>query len=90
MKQTKTKDEALMDLEGYGRFNLKRSLTVSPVPSTHRRTRRGPRFVGRTCPVVQGDQSPVLPRAKMVPRLVKDGMGNDVRTYVPYKRRKRK
>ncbi len=81
MSRKLTEEEILFEKEGFGRFNLRRSAEIHPVPATHRRTRRGPRAVitnrtTRSMPDIGFD------RTKYRPRLTKDEMGNDVRIMV--------
>lgn len=87
MKKTKTAEEILFEKEGRGRFHLQATTTFFQLPN---HTSTGPRKVGTNLPVPGRDNSPVLPRVKLVGRLQKDAMGNDVRVFVPFKRRRRK
>jgi hypothetical protein len=83
MKTKKSPEEQLFEKEGRGRFNLKNAMTFYELPL------KRPRAVGINLPVVGRDTSPVLPRVKLVPRLQKDAMGNDVRVFVPAKKKRR-
>lgn len=76
-----TEEEKLMEQEGFGRFNLRKSAEIHPVPITHRRTPRGPHSEITNRPtrmiLLQG-----FDRTRYMPKLVKDAMGNDVRMMV--------
>jgi hypothetical protein len=78
MNRVRTEEEALMEREGYGRFNLRRSAEVHPV---NRRTRTGPSRVITTRPT-RTLASTGVDRTKYLPKLVKDTEGNDVRMMV--------
>lgn len=82
MKRILTDEEALMEREGYGRFNLRQSAEKHPAPSTHRRTRRGPQAVITNRPTRHFPDEG-FDRTKYRPKLTKDAMGNDVRIMVP-------
>ncbi|MGL5935059.1 MAG: hypothetical protein ACRCZI_05500 [Cetobacterium sp.] len=73
------KDQLFNPKTGRGTFNLEKSLRSSQTrPST------------KTNQPIPGKCTlPVLPRVKLVGRLAKDAMGNDVRVFVPVKKRKR-
>lgn len=87
MKRAYTPEELLMFKEGRGRFNLKKTLSVYPAGKPGRST--GPVTQMINLPLFQGDTSSVLPRVKLVPKMMKDAMGNDVRVFVPYKKKRR-
>ena len=87
MKRAYTPEETLMFKEGRGRFNLKKTLATYPAGKPGRLT--GPVKQMINLPVSNADDSPVLPRVKLVPKLMKDAMGNDVRVFVPYKKKRR-
>ncbi|MGL5918481.1 MAG: hypothetical protein ACRCYM_04460 [Cetobacterium sp.] len=78
------KDPLFDQKTGRGKFNLEKSLRSSPPKSSGKH-----KLIFFTSPVPGEDESPVLPRVKLVGRLQKDAMGNDVRVFVPVKKRKR-
>lgn len=84
-KKLKSPEEILFEKEGRGRFNLRKSLTTFQL-----RPGRGPTSVMTNLPVPGKDNSPVLPRVKLVGKLMKDAMGKDVRVFVPHKKRRSK
>lgn len=83
MKRVLTDEEALMEREGHGRFNLRQSAEIHPAPPTHRRTNRGPKSVITNTPTRDLTDRSGVDRTKYRPKLTKDEKGNDVRIMVP-------
>lgn len=86
MSRKLTEEEILFEKEGFGRFNLRRSAEIHPVPVSQQ-TPRGPRKIitnrpTRTMTLIGWD------RTKYTPKLIKDAGGRDVRVMVPRTRRR--
>ncbi len=85
MRKVMSEEEALFQKEGRGRFNLRRSCEITKLP---RRSKTGPKARITNRPTREL-VVPEMDRIKLVQALQKDAMGNDVRVFVPAKKRRR-